>query len=411
MEGFEYGQPIPEKYRNRLFVWAGGGYEGCFWEPNAGLVDGNGIWHPIYSTGRDGIDDKDWYDRKIENLKNELGYDCRDVSSQYHEKLYIAIKEVFGDEWYEVDGVDHANDPRVLEKVKKDQQLYDEFVRRRDQYKQELAHREASLFMQAFDREIEDDRPEEVGLLDDEHAKATCARFCDMYKENVGFMAHVLDGIEKCGYEAWATCTDCGEQFQSCFDSFSCHLDNNAYTGNGGIGVIMKRIMCEDCMGISECDCCNEYDLPNTNAKDGGERDSQNYDLFDSVMLYWLHICWGCSNGFFRKYGEYWDENAHEWVKTPMGEKYYEMAEEAEKKFGEQGHKLYELMENTIEGRKMINKIRDLFEKPAAEYDEFKSRLDLDDTWLKERLDESVPKQEELKLTEENKEVKGESDS
>ena len=59
----------------------------------------------------------------------------------------------------------------------------------------------------------------------------------------------------------------------------------------------------------------------------------------------------------------------------------------------------------------MINKIRDLFEKPAAEYDEFKSRLDLDDTWLKDRLDESVPKQEELNFTAENKVVKGESDS
>lgn len=27
-EEYEYGQPIPSKYRNRLFDWEGGGYDG-----------------------------------------------------------------------------------------------------------------------------------------------------------------------------------------------------------------------------------------------------------------------------------------------------------------------------------------------------------------------------------------------
>ena len=264
--------------------------------------------------------------------------------------------------------------------------------------------------MQAFYRESEDDRPEEVGLLDDKHAKDTCGRFCDMYNENVGFMARVLDGVEKCGYEAWATCTDCGEQFHSCFDSFSGHIDTNAYTGDGGIGVIMKRIMCEDCMNTSECPCCNEFDLPNKNAKDSGEKDYQNYDLFASVMVDWLGICWGCADGFFREYCENWDENAHMWVRIPLGEKFDEIHEDAKKKFGEDGYELYKLMHNTREGRKMINQIRDLFEKPAREYDEFKSRMDLDDTWLKERLDESTPEQFELPGITESQEEKDDSE-
>ena len=55
-EEYEYGDPIPEKYRGRLFEWEGGGYDGCFWEMNQGVVDEEGHWHPIYSTGRDGID-------------------------------------------------------------------------------------------------------------------------------------------------------------------------------------------------------------------------------------------------------------------------------------------------------------------------------------------------------------------
>ncbi len=28
MENHKYGDPIPEKYRNRLFDWEGGGYDG-----------------------------------------------------------------------------------------------------------------------------------------------------------------------------------------------------------------------------------------------------------------------------------------------------------------------------------------------------------------------------------------------
>ena len=410
MEEYEYGHPIPEKYRNRLFVWAGGGYDGCFWEPNAGLVDEEGVWHPIYSTGRDGIDDADWYDRKIGNLKSELGYDATSADVQYREKVYEAIKEVFGKEWYMLSGIDHEKDPRVVEKTKHDKAIYDEYVFRRRQYKEELAHRECMLFMQSFDREMEDDRPEEIGMLDKDHILETCGRFCKMYEGNVGFMCHVLDGMSRLGYEAYATCTDCGEQFESCFDSFCGHIDNNAYTGDGGIGVIMKRVMCEDCMNTSECPCCNEYDVPNKNAKDGGEKDYQNYDLFASVMVDWLGICWGCADGFFREYGEHWDGQAHEWVKTPMGYKYFEIADEAEEKYGEQGHELYKLMYHTREGRKMINQIRDLFEKPAREYDEFKSRMDLDDAWLKDRLDESTPEQFELPGITESQEEKDDSE-
>lgn len=35
MEEYNYGEPIPEKFRNRLFVWAGGGYDGLTVSPIA----------------------------------------------------------------------------------------------------------------------------------------------------------------------------------------------------------------------------------------------------------------------------------------------------------------------------------------------------------------------------------------
>ncbi|MBQ3342538.1 MAG: hypothetical protein IJG84_11630 [Kiritimatiellae bacterium] len=38
MDEYEYGNPIPEKYRNRLFDWMGGAYSGCIEEQNAGLM-------------------------------------------------------------------------------------------------------------------------------------------------------------------------------------------------------------------------------------------------------------------------------------------------------------------------------------------------------------------------------------
>ena len=98
------------------------------------------------------------------------------------------------------------------------------------------------------------------------------------------------------------------------------------------------------------------------------------------------------------------------WVRIPLGEKFDEIHEDAKKKFGEDGYELYKLMHNTREGRKMINQIRDLFEKPAREYDEFKSRMDLDDTWLKERLDESTPEQFELPGITESQEEKDDSE-
>lgn len=364
------------------------------WEPNAGLVDGNGIWHPIYSTGRDGIDDKDWYDRKVKDLKNELGYDCRDVSSQYHEKIYYAIKEVFGDEWYELDGVDHENDPRVLEKVKKDRQMYEEFVRRRGQYKQELVHREASLFMQAFDREIEDDRPEEVGLLDDGHIKETCALFCSKYKGNVGFMAHVLDGMVRLKYNPWCTCSDCGEQFQLLgYECFSHMVDSESYHGNGGIGVIMTRIQCDDCIGITRCQKCGDNNLPNRSRPDGGKSDFENYDFLASVLYEWLEVCWGCASGFECDHLQEWREDIHLRVETPLGKKFYEIEEVMKEKYGEEkGHDLYEKMLLDVEGRKTINKIRDMLEKDARE--EFEPSIG--DEWFSDRICEKVPEREEL---------------
>jgi len=37
--------------KDTIVQWRGGGYDGCFWEPNTGFFDANEVWHPIISTG------------------------------------------------------------------------------------------------------------------------------------------------------------------------------------------------------------------------------------------------------------------------------------------------------------------------------------------------------------------------
>ena len=256
--------------------------------------------------------------------------------------------------------------------------------------------------MCALERDCEEDRPNEVGLLDDEHIKETCALFCSNYKENVGFMAHVLDGMVKLKYNPWCTCSDCGDQFQlSDYESFSHMVDSNSYHGDGGIGVIMTRIQCSDCIGITQCPKCGDNDLPNTRRPDGGKSDFVNYDFLASVLYEWLEVCWGCASGFECDHLQEWREDIQLRVETPLGKKFYKIEEDMKERYGEtNGHKLYEKMLLDVEGRKTINKIRDLLVKDVREEFEYS----IGDEWFSERICEriceKVPEQEELIMEE-----------
>lgn len=394
MEEYEYGQPIPEKYRNRLFDWMGGGYSGCFEEPNAGLVDADGHWHPLYSTGTAGIDDGVWFERQVFDLKQSLGYDIRDAEVQYAEKVHDAILEVFGKKWYEIEGVCPEEDTRVIEKTKEEKKKLDTFRSEREKLLVERQKRLDQNFMMAFERSMEDDRPSEIGLLDNAHLKETCALFCANYKGNVGFMAHVLDKLATFGYAPWCTCSDCGGQFRLCeYEKFGHLIDPDAYHGDGGIGVIMTRIQCETCRSETTCAVCCEPSLPNTRSPDGGKSDFGNYGLLASVLYEWLEVCWGCASGFECDHLREWREDIHQRVETPLGEKFYEIEEDMKEKYREEkGHDLYEKMLLDVEGRKTINKIRDMLEKDARE--EFEPSIG--DEWFSGRICEKAPEQYDL---------------
>lgn len=392
MEDYEYGQPIPERYRCRLFDWEGGGYEGCFFEPNVGIVDKDGHWHPIVSTGRKGIDDCGWYDKKIGQLKSELGYDVTPAKCQFDEALRLAVKKVFGEDWYMKSDDDGAfnsmfEDPRVKELTKKDGERYAEFCKNRDEYRIELEHRLDFNFMEAMKRDFEDERPQEIGLMDSENAKETCRLFCDKYSRNVGFFAHVMDKLANMGYETWFTCTDCGKQFQAY--EYKCNMDNNAYHGDGGIGVIMTRILCDDCMDEVRCGACGDPDLPNLNSKDKGESDWRNYDFMACFLHDWLNVCWGCADGYGREYLEYYSHGLGRWVETELGEKVVEIVERLESRYEMEGHELYKEMLKTEYGLKKINELRDMLEKTVREH--FDNLVDCD--WFEDR--KSIEKAEQ----------------
>ena len=394
-EKYEYGQPIPSKYRNRLFEWAGGGYDGCFWEMNQGLVDKNGHWHPIYSTGCDGIDQDEWYDRKIKALKAELGYDCSDVETQHWNELHHAVEVVFGKPWYEVTVEGCDSDPRVKKLMEDNDARYNEFVKQRDAYRLEQTHRLDSMFMEALKRSSEPERPNEIGMIDDEHVKDTCREFCERYSGNVGMMTNCLDKMANMGYDVWCTCSDCGEQFQcGDFEAFGCSIDNGAYTGDGGIGVIMKRVLCDECRQNAECRNCFELGNPNHNKKDGGASDWANYDFLACVLHEWIDVCWGCASGFECDHLYYWDKAANQRFRTKLGLEYENIEEDLKREYGLDGHELYEEIVKTPGGRKKINKIRDLLHDAVVEH--FSPNMYECECWFDDRLDTDHPGQMKL---------------
>ena len=356
---------------------------------NQGLVDKEGHWHPLYSTGRDGLDQHEWYDRKISNLKNELGYDVTSVSVQHEEARHRAVEEVFGKKWYEVEGTPEDN-PDVMAKLEKEDARYAEWCKRKAEYDAEKTHRLDMMFMQVVLGEDSRDRFEEVGRIDEENIKETCRKFCESYKGNVGMMANCLDKMSKLGYASWCTCSDCGEQFQPWdYEELSCSIDSQSYHGDGGIGVIMTRILCDECHSAVECPKCYDLNLPNPYVKEG--RDYWDmYDLLACILHDWLGVCWACANGF--SFDEAFAGREDERTKKReggVGETYRKVAERLEELHGLQGHALYERLLKTMSGRKIINWIRNLLRDAVREH----FGQDMDDDRIDDVLSLGAPGQ------------------
>jgi len=254
-------------------------------------------------------------------------------------------------------------------------------------------HRLDQMFMDVVEKRQEREWFCEIGSLDSDKIKETCKILCSKYEKNVGMMTNCLDFLLKNGYDVWCTCTDCGEQFQLCdYESFGQMMDRESYRGDGGIGVIMGRVLCEECHEIAECPVCYDLDRPNRRAKDKGEADWKNYDFLYCVLNAWLDVCWGCASGYEYDYLYKWNEEDRHRYRTELGKKYETFENELKEAYGEDGHALYEEVVKTISGRKTINKIRDLLQDTVEE----KFGSSLGDEWFSDRLDTDSPGQMKL---------------
>lgn len=366
-----------------------------FWEKNQGIVTADGHWIPLYSTGRDGIDQHDWYRNKIYALKADLGYDCRDPRIQFDEARNMAMVQVFGKEWYELDYA-NSTDKRVVKLLAKDRRRLDTFLKRKGEYDIEKTHRLDQLFMQVISGETKRDKFEEIGRIDPKHIKATCKAFCESYECNVGMMTHALDHLCDLGYAAWCTCSDCGKQFQKFnYETFGLSSDSDCYTGDGGIGVIYKRVLCDTCHDEAECPKCYGLNRPNAFAKDKGERDWKEYDFLACVIYDWLNVCWGCANGYELNHLYRRDETLNKRVQTPLGKEYNALKDKIDEKYDlhvNYAHDVYEEMKKTLSGRKQINAIRALLYETVKEHFE----NSIDDSYFDDRLETEAKNQ--LKL-------------
>ncbi len=66
---------------NTLVTYKGGGYDGCSWEWNMGLIDDEGQFHSIYESGYNGIED-------LETLLTRYN-DWREALSRESRKMFV----------------------------------------------------------------------------------------------------------------------------------------------------------------------------------------------------------------------------------------------------------------------------------------------------------------------------------
>ena len=139
---------------------------------------------------------------------------------------------------------------------------------------------------------------------------------------DVCVQASVANMLARAGYDgAGCTCTDCGKFFESSENAYfeddegggfhNC-IDKDAYVGDGGVGVIVTRIVCDDCRYTSECPACCGTHNPTT--KDLEDKDYWKEQDFSKKFAYdELGICEFCWERFQYDHDGRWDSASQEW--------------------------------------------------------------------------------------------------
>lgn len=268
---------LPPKWRNKVFRFQAGGYDGCICHPAALIVDGDGETHLVGSDGgAGGLDENDWYCRK-----------CRS---------YLDSKGVF-------------SEGEFLYGPKKSEEHYKEFRRLRKEWHEERRRRERANVLEALtdewgkkSHEIAgwDHEFELIGEIDTKEKVAEVCKKTGDYFFDVHYRAGIADKLRNAGYEgAGFVCSTCGKYVEDTdYESFKDHIDPDAYQGIGGCAVAYTAILCKECHDDIECPQCREL---TRHPSSEGDKAYDHMNFREAFICQWLGVCEYCADGFFRE--------------------------------------------------------------------------------------------------------------
>lgn len=266
---------LPEKWRNKVFRFQAGGYSGCVSHPAGLIVDRDGDVHLVGSDGgAGGLDENDWYCRKCRDYLDEKGV------ATINEFLYGPKKNMdFYKEFQEL-SKKYAAEQRILERSNVLEALENEWGK-------------DSNDIHGWDHEFE-----LIGEIDTEDkVREVCRKLGDFFYD-VYLRAEIADALRSAEYDgAGFVCTMCGKYTEdSGYESFTDHIDPDAYHGIGGLAVAHTAILCDECRQDLECPQC--FQLTRRPSSEGDE--AYNHMPFrEAFIVQWLGVCENCADSFY----------------------------------------------------------------------------------------------------------------
>ena len=132
----------------------------------------------------------------------------------------------------------------------------------------------------------------------------------------IDYVAVLADALVEAGYSVDMKCDCCGEWFSSddykFRDIVGIMFDSGFYRGDGGIGVIVTDIWCDDCRRNSECPVCCDINLPPPKKLED-EAYVKGLDYATRFALDELGICEYCWDRFQRAHDGWYNSATQEW--------------------------------------------------------------------------------------------------
>lgn len=268
---------LPGKYRDKLYTFEAGGYDGCVWHPAAVLVDGDGDVHLINSDGgRGGLDERDWY--------------CQSMAAYLKSKNVACVNDLDRD------------DPSG--------KAFKEYVDYKESMLEEKRDRERIRVFDALEGELGKDDREipgwthnfvEYDVSTPDNVREACKSLVNWGSKYMN--AGIADALHEAGYEgAGCVCTKCGEYVEGLdwHERFSELVDPDSCYGCGGIAVCHDTLLCDSCRVNETCPVCGKTAL-----RTDGDLSGLKYP--ERFMHRWVTACDECVDRFLDDNPEFRD--------------------------------------------------------------------------------------------------------